>query len=913
MARKASLYQTNFSQGEVSSYIESRPDVGKRFNAVRVEENFWGLPEGGVSRRPGTVYMGEVADSTKFTRALLFEYSTFDAFAIEASNLKFRFFKNRAQIMNGGVPYEIASPYTEADLRDIHHEQSFDFLFLTSLNPAVDIQKLARIADDNWTVGNFNANPPPSFEADENLGVIGAPNANTGTDIKFRVGTDQFLAGDVGRQIVAGTGRGTITAQTARELTVDVLDPFAATITASGKTLTSSGVNVTSTAHGRSAGEFVILTAGAQSGEIRQIISVTNANVFVIDDNFTVNQSPAVAYSWTAGFASGAWFLRLSPQTALQVNKKEPIGAQVNIGAGDPAFRASYVGKFLKLYGGLVKITEFTNSSTMKGVILSVLNDSTTADPPAAPAGSWRLQEASWSVSRGSPRTVSIHAGRLDFGGTLTQPNTFWGSSIHDVLNFAVGSLADSAYEYTLGGGQANPIQWLRSLTSLYIGTAKQEHFARGQGVDKPLGGDEIPYTAKISENGSMHVQPIVVDNAILMLQRFEQDVIVLAYSLDHSPDSSSFVGSEPNLFSRQIGNMKFAVHPPAYAQKPFSMVFWLLTNGQLAGLTFKPRQEIQAWSRTKTRQGDEIESVAVVPHESGQRLTIYQIVKRTINGAVKRYWEYYEDDYVNTDRVDPDTNLAGRFIIPAATSGTGINFQLGGTGFTWEARHVGMIIANLAGTGRARITAISTLSVVVCDILTAFPSVAPIAPGSWKLYLAPLVDRGWGSLQTDCAKIGKILAGETSITGVNHLANETVDVIIGNTNIGQKTVSAGGVVTLDATEAPNADTVYEVGLHYDSTLTTLRPAIPGEVTEGLKRSWPIVFVRVENTIGGKINGKPLKRQEGGARMYTGLLKFENLETADPYDGALTITADQPYPCTVLGLSGTVAFGDAMT
>jgi hypothetical protein len=141
----------------------------------------------------------------------------------------------------------------------------------------------------------------------------------------------------------------------------------------------------------------------------------------------------------------------------------------------------------------------------------------------------------------------------------------------------------------------------------------------------------------------------------------------------------------------------------------------------------------------------------------------------------------------------------------------------------------------------------------------------------------------------------------------------ETVDVIIGDNFIGQKTTSAAGVITLEGEEIPEADTFYEVGLHFDSTLTTLTPAIAGEVTEGLKRSVPIAFVRVKNTIGGKINGKALKRQEGGARMFTGRLKMENLETADPYSGALTITQTEPYPMTVLGLAFKCAFADDMT
>jgi hypothetical protein len=65
----------------------------------------------------------------------------------------------------------------------------------------------------------------------------------------------------------------------------------------------------------------------------------------------------------------------------------------------------------------------------------------------------------------------------------------------------------------------------------------------------------------------------------------------------------------------------------------------------------------------------------------------------------------------------------------------------------------------------------------------------------------------------------------------------------------------------------------------------------------------------MKDTIGGKLNGKLLK-PTGVARPFTGLAKMENLETDDPYDGALTLTQDQPYPMICLGISGKCQFAD---
>jgi len=819
MSKRAKLVQMSFSQGEVSAEIEARADLAKRYNGARVVENFWPMPEGGAFRRPGTQYICEVRDSSKFTMAIPFEHDVADAFAIEAGEGYFRFIKNRSQILSEGMPYEIlTSPYQESDLRDIHYQQSADFIFMCNPNPAYDIQKLARVEDDEWTLANFNATPPPSFDADEDLVVAGALGANTGNDIKFRAVSDVFLAGDAGRQIIAGTGRAVITAiDNARQATVDVLDDFAQTVTADPTPLSSAATTVTVVAHVVAVGNAVLLTSGAQAGEIRLVTAILTADTFTIETAFSAGQA-GVTWDLISGFAASDWLLRLAPQTTIDVDKKEPAGAQVAIVMGAASLRSTYVGKFVKLLGGTIKITKYTNTTTASGTIMAVLSDATSANPAAVAAGAWRLQEASWSATRGRPQTVTIHQGRLVFAGTLTQPKTFWAPSLNDIYNFATGALSTDAYEYTFQAGGLDPLQWLVSLVALYMGDAKREYSVKGQGTDAPLGGDETPFVAKISTAGSMHVQPIIVDNAILLTQRYGRDIVQLAYSLQDSPDANSFVPSEPSLFARQISDMRFAKHAPAYWQKPNSIVFYPLENGQLAGLTFKPRHEILAWARTKT--DGEIESQCAVPHEDGKRSTVLLIVKRTINGETKRFWEYFEDNS-------------------------------------------------------------STCTVAA---------------------------RGWSDLHTDCAKVGTITAGSTTITGLDHLEGETVDVIIGSNAIAQKVVTAG-VVTLDAAEAPEDTTVYEVGLHYDATLTTLRPTIPNEVTDGLKRSWATVFLRLKNAIGGKLNGKPIKPMLAG-RPFTGLTRLENVRTADDYDGALTVLVDQPYPFTLLGLSGAVIFGD---
>jgi hypothetical protein len=165
---------------------------------------------------------------------------------------------------------------------------------------------------------------------------------------------------------------------------------------------------------------------------------------------------------------------------------------------------------------------------------------------------------------------------------------------------------------------------------------------------------------------------------------------------------------------------------------------------------------------------------------------------------------------------------------------------------------------------------------------------------------------RLWKELHTDCGKVGTIVAGATTITGLSHLEAKTVDVIIGDSYVGQLVVTGGQITGL---EAPGADTTYEAGLHYDSTIQTARVAIPNVVTEGIKRHWINAVVRLKDSIGGKINGKALKPTS--PRLYSGLQ--EVAPTDWDHDGFLTIVQDQPYPFQVLSVAGTVEFADEIS
>ncbi len=211
MARQDTL-QTNFSGGELSPLLYGRPDLAKYADSVKRARDVVMLQHGGFTGRPGTDYIGEVKDSSKFTRLVPFVYSTSAAYVLEFGDGYMRVWKDGA-VVGGGSPYEIATPYATADLEPMDYTQGADTMFLARETKMP--HRLQRFADNRWSIGAAPFDPLP-FDAigtRHNVSItlgaaaLGATTASASGSV--------FLASDVGRSIAFEGGNARITAVTA--------------------------------------------------------------------------------------------------------------------------------------------------------------------------------------------------------------------------------------------------------------------------------------------------------------------------------------------------------------------------------------------------------------------------------------------------------------------------------------------------------------------------------------------------------------------------------------------------------------------------------------------------------------------------------------------------------------------------
>jgi hypothetical protein len=98
MARSAPAIST-FTAGEISPRLEGRVTIEKYREGLSTLTNMIVQPHGGVTRRPGTEYLGEVKDSSSVTRLIPFEFKTADTYALEFGDQYMRVFRNGLQVL----------------------------------------------------------------------------------------------------------------------------------------------------------------------------------------------------------------------------------------------------------------------------------------------------------------------------------------------------------------------------------------------------------------------------------------------------------------------------------------------------------------------------------------------------------------------------------------------------------------------------------------------------------------------------------------------------------------------------------------------------------------------------------------------------------------------------------------------
>ena len=326
----------------------------------------------------------------------------------------------------------------------------------------------------------------------------------------------------------------------------------------------------------------------------------------------------------------------------MSIDKKEPLGAEATLGTGVDAFRASDVGKFVRVWGGTIWIRNYDGPQQVRGTIVAVLSRATTDPPTNSPSGAWTIEVPAWSATAGYPATIEFHQGRLVEAATIAQPTTIWGSASDNFENYALGSLPADSYSFTVRSGKANPITWLCATDELLMGEADNSapiqpirigtavRYAKGPGVDEPIGGANIPFVG--TSKGQVFYVNAMRTELRQLRYNLEQDGLATL--------NVNILGR--HLFDPAEGGSPIKQGAIAYAEKPNSVIYIVRDDGQLVALTHYEQEQVTAFTRLITN--GVFESVAVVPKPNYHQ--VWCVVRRILGGRTVRMLEYFEDHH---------------------------------------------------------------------------------------------------------------------------------------------------------------------------------------------------------------------------------------------------------------------------
>ena len=423
-----------------------------------------------------------------------------------------------------------------------------------------------------------------------------------------------------------------------------------------------SGENVTLTATGCDAflasdvGREVLITGGVSAGARAGVKSITTARIAVA--------SVCVAFADTAVIASKLWKITASPRTGVTPGAKTPVGLSTTLTADAAAWRGgvngygiveSDCGRFVVLNGGSFEITAVTSATAATATIRGDASATTKAE-----ADNWTLEEALFSTCNGWAETGGFHESRL----YLAAKHRFAGSKSGDYENFAVGTLADDAVIFAMDSEQLELIRWLHGRKKgLLIGTLSREWEAIGS-TDAPITADNIQVGDETSY-GSSGVPPLFVGNAVLFVARSGRQLHELAFVFE----ADGFQAPDLLLLAEHLTRRSTAsgIDPTiidlAYQRAPEPRIWAVRSDGVLLSCAYLREQNIIAWSRCTTNGF--VESMAVIHHPNGGRDQVWAAVRRTINGATKRYIEYFDDDGLSY----PTLNVDAAYTCNSATA----------------------------------------------------------------------------------------------------------------------------------------------------------------------------------------------------------------------------------------------------
>ena len=341
------------------------------------------------------------------------------------------------------------------------------------------------------------------------------------------------------------------------------------------------------------------------------------------------------------------------PQYAFTIATSNPaatltpsdVSGKITLTASTGVFTSGHVGQYINADPqGRAKIVKFISSTVVNAVAEFPFFDTS-----AIASGDWELEtgyEDVWSATKGWPRSVTFHQGRLFFGGSKSRPSTIWGSKVGLFFDFeAVEGLDDDAVEATLDTNTFNAIVDIISGRDLQVFTTGGEFYVPQEGLT-PITPTDF-FLSTTSRNGCKEgVRVKQLESGILFVQRQGKALSEIAYS----DTQLTYITSKISLLSGHLlkNPTRMDIRRAVATDENDLLLIINESDGTIVAFSLLRLQNVIAPSEFTT-----VGSFVDV----GVDITdIYTIVKRDDNGADKYYVEVFDNTYLTDSGVKGTT-----------------------------------------------------------------------------------------------------------------------------------------------------------------------------------------------------------------------------------------------------------------
>ncbi|MBR3605577.1 MAG: hypothetical protein IKL52_06080, partial [Candidatus Gastranaerophilales bacterium] len=195
-----------------------------------------------------------------------------------------------------------------------------------------------------------------------------------------------------------------------------------------------------------------------------------------------------------------------------------------------------------------------------------------------------------------NPSVVCYFQQRKIFASSNKSPQTFWASQTGTNSNFNISRPLNATDSITMSiyDNVANVIQHLIPFDDLIVMTTNAEWAVNGS--DGVFCASPTPVANLQSYYGSSKIKPIVSGSMVLFVQSGGSIVRDLGYNYL----SDSYDGEELTLLANHLFEGKQVVDMN-YSKEPYRIVWCVMSDGSLNGLTYNPKQKVSAWHTHQT------------------------------------------------------------------------------------------------------------------------------------------------------------------------------------------------------------------------------------------------------------------------------------------------------------------------